>query len=228
MDFSKNETEISTLAFYTLYHIWLKRNKLRFEGGHLNFLDVIKATLFDSQVWKDANSVVLPLDTNLQNGVMVEWIAPPPGWLKINFDASFHANRKSGIGAAIARDCEGKIQGGCAKFIHAYKVEEAEAQAVELVLLMAWQQEWRDIILEGDCQVVIEALKGKDAGHWSIRAIIDHCRKMCKYLNSVSICFYPRLGNTLAHNLAAMVWERGVYLDFNFYEQDIVNMGLIQ
>ncbi|KAF5202830.1 hypothetical protein FRX31_007583 [Thalictrum thalictroides] len=59
----------------------------------------------------------------------VSWEPPPPGWIKINFDASFDVYSKSRVAAAVARDHEGIILAGGSKKINVQDVLEAESLA---------------------------------------------------------------------------------------------------
>ncbi|KAL5718384.1 hypothetical protein ACHQM5_011291 [Ranunculus cassubicifolius] len=68
----------------------------------------------------------------MPNREIAEWIPPPPGWIKINFDSSFQVHKRKGYAAAVCRDTEGRVLGAISKKIIAQNVDEAEAQAAEL------------------------------------------------------------------------------------------------
>lgn len=59
-------------------------------------------------------------------GSLTQWIFPPPSWIKINFDGSFHGNIGAGMVVAIARDSDGKKLEAITKTVKAQSAEEVE------------------------------------------------------------------------------------------------------
>lgn len=79
------------------------------------------------------------------------WEPPFQGWVKRNFDSSFHRDREdSGIGW-IVRDHEGNyILSGSAKVTGAQTILQAEAMSFLSALQLVWIKGWRNVWFEGD------------------------------------------------------------------------------
>lgn len=79
------------------------------------------------------------------------WRPPSIGFIKLNFDASFHSVLKTSIAAVLARNHEGKILGACTypsqDIVNAFV---AEARACERALLFALEMGFQCLQLEGD------------------------------------------------------------------------------
>ncbi|KAF5193814.1 hypothetical protein FRX31_016598 [Thalictrum thalictroides] len=96
---------------------------------------------------------------------VTEWISPPPGWIKINFDTSYMSDIKQGAVAAIA--IEGHILAGSIKRIKTMDAKEAEFQAAELAVKLAVNLNYLDVHLEGDNYNVINCLANKTTPPWN-------------------------------------------------------------
>ncbi|KAF9612483.1 hypothetical protein IFM89_000231 [Coptis chinensis] len=82
--------------------IWQARN-------NKNFQEVI-----DEHLENDSHST--PLESS--------WINPPPGWVKLNFDASFHQGCYYTNIAVIGRDSRGEFLGGTVSRVKANSHEK--------------------------------------------------------------------------------------------------------
>ncbi|KAF9624500.1 hypothetical protein IFM89_011543 [Coptis chinensis] len=91
------------------------------------------------------------------------WIRPPPSWCKINFEASFHSDCAHANIVVVGRNSEGEFLGGKVGRFRANTPGEAEALAVELAVDFALQKQWKEVILEGDAKMVIQACRNIEA-----------------------------------------------------------------
>ncbi|KAF5196967.1 hypothetical protein FRX31_013446, partial [Thalictrum thalictroides] len=98
---------------------------------------------------------------------LIEWIAPPPGWIKLNCDACFHANKKQGVVAMIARDVDGRYIAAGTKRIQAADAKVVEYLAAEIAVKMALDLNLLDVIIERDNLNVINYLKKHSTPPWN-------------------------------------------------------------
>ena len=79
---------------------------------------------------------------------------------------------------------------------------EAKAKATEAGILLAWNLELKDIIMEGDAQLVIQALNGLAAPAIPILKIIEGFRRCLQMFSSWKAVHTNRNNNTATHLLA--------------------------
>lgn len=150
-----NPLNIDLLAML-LWQIWFARNELWFEKVYTSREVCYKRAkdgIIDYQKW---NNIVRTKSHRVQS----KWSKPDPGKVKINFDASINEQRECyGLGV-IARDDKGCVLLAASKtLLPRISAEMAELKAADWVVQIARQQLWRNIVLEGDAYLVIEALK---------------------------------------------------------------------
>ncbi|KAK4419398.1 hypothetical protein Salat_2352700 [Sesamum alatum] len=90
--------------------------------------------------------------------IPMEWTKPPNGWIKLNFDGALSKDRKFGTVGVIARNARGECVGWKARLLTG--ITEAvltEAEAARTAADLVVQKGWEQIIIEGDCQVVINS-----------------------------------------------------------------------
>ncbi|XP_012834550.1 PREDICTED: uncharacterized protein LOC105955379 [Erythranthe guttata] len=84
---------------------------------------------------------------------------PPVGAVKLNFDAGFPMDKNFFSAAAVARDCAENCLGWkVEKIPDKLRPVEGEAVAALKAIYLAKGRGWRDIVLEGDCIQLIQAL----------------------------------------------------------------------
>ncbi|KAF9607226.1 hypothetical protein IFM89_033433 [Coptis chinensis] len=103
------------------------------------------------------------------------WLPPPPGWMKLNFDAAFKKCNSYAYIAVIGRDSNGMPTGGYVKKLQAASAAEGEVLALEMSIQFVKQRDWRAIIVEGDAKEVIACCKDRSNANvvWERRA--THC-----------------------------------------------------
>ena len=105
------------------------------------------------------------------------WSPPPQDWYKVNVDAAvFREQGTCGIGVVI-RNHKGQIMGAmCKQVFFPLWALEAEAKAAEAGILLGWDLGLKNIIVEGDAQLVTQVLKGVDALAIPILKIVEGSR----------------------------------------------------
>lgn len=128
------------------------------------------------------------------------WRPPSIGFIKLNFDASFHSVLKTSIAAVLARNHEGKILGACTypsqDIVNAFV---AEARACERALLFALEMGFQCLQLEGDSLSIIKKLKSKMEDRSVLRPIIQSIHILLRQFEKAVYLFVPRTVNRAAH-----------------------------
>ncbi|KAK8977417.1 hypothetical protein V6N11_049546 [Hibiscus sabdariffa] len=90
---------------------------------------------------------------------MKNWSKPEQGHIKINEDGAWKASTRTAAIGVIARDHHGLMIDGCARLLTgAHTAETAEACAFEAGLLMARDNGWDRVTIEGDALSIINRL----------------------------------------------------------------------
>ncbi|KAF5175378.1 hypothetical protein FRX31_035035, partial [Thalictrum thalictroides] len=140
------------------------------------------------------------------------WIPPPPGWIKINFVATFHSYRQQGAIAVVAsRDHEGRILGAEGLKIRDQDAFEAKFRGAEQALQFALKSSFIDAVIEGDNSTVIKTVKGASEPTMMTRGVSESCRLLMIQFISVICRATKREDNYVAHRLAAEIWDRGSF-----------------
>ncbi|KAF9595224.1 hypothetical protein IFM89_038048 [Coptis chinensis] len=159
----------STLFCALMDAIWQARNNTRFNNVRPSQQAVLKYAYRSCSDWYKAfDPVVLEHEGQdvVENTLLPpeqHWIMPPPGWCKINFDASFQKRSSYANIAVIGRNSDGEYLKGKVSKVRASTPGEAEALAAELAVEFAVQQHWKEVIFEGDAKRVIQACENLDA-----------------------------------------------------------------
>lgn len=138
--------------------IWLRRNKLIFDGS---FQDSV--VLYTNVVTEVATHRAAMETTTTQLGKLQsqppQWEAPPPNWVKANWDIAINSsNQHVGIGVVI-RDDKGYVLLSMMKPL-SYCVEPSIAKSRGLLEAITIRKDFnlQDVILEGDSLKVVDAM----------------------------------------------------------------------
>ena len=194
----RKEGELELLAC-TAWCIWKNRNAVKFEGKCKNARRIVTeaTTLVEEFSEKDG----APKQSTPQR--TERWTPPSEGWYKVNVDgAVFNELGSCGIGIVI-RNERGEIMGAMSKRMDLpLGALEVEAKAFEEGLLLAGDLGLKHIVLEGDAQVVTDALMGCSSPPTSIQMIIEGIQRLnCNGLvwKVSNVC---RTSNMAAHRMA--------------------------
>ena len=153
--------------------IWNNRNDVRHGGSSKTATVIVTNAYRYMKEFRQVTAVKVPRRESMQE----RWKPPPHGWYKINIDgATFKDEGHSGLGIIVRND-RGEIMGALSKRIRfPLGALEAEAKAAECGVIFAWELGLREVIIEGDSQVVIHALSTEQPAPLSIQQLISGTR----------------------------------------------------
>ena len=133
------------------------------------------------------------------------WIKPMEGCVKLNVDAAFHAETPNGaVGAVLRDDRGGFIAASNGKLEHVTDVATAEAFALRHGLLLAQQVGVNKLVVEADCQEVINTMNMGGFTATGAAAVYADCNVLIVGYTSVSFVHCPREANCVSHELARL------------------------
>ncbi|XP_030939770.1 uncharacterized protein LOC115964643 [Quercus lobata] len=109
-----------------------------------------------------------------ENQNRVAWKPPPPGSFKVNVDgALFSKSKQSGVGVMV-HDEEGNVIAAMSRKMDLpLGVLKMEAKALEIGVKLAEEVGLRDVVFEGDSQLIINAIHGIGEAEASVQNIIQ-------------------------------------------------------
>ena len=129
------------------------------------------------------------------------WSPPPPGWIKLNFDAAIREGKTSV--AVVDRDQEGICVATWAEQRIPGSPLFGEASAALMAIQKAAEVGFKNVVIEGDAWNVIEPLRNQVAApYWSIKSVVEDILYLAKGFDNVNFSFVCREGNEAAHLLA--------------------------
>lgn len=121
--------------------------------------DIVK---FLRELAKEVISVNKAKNVNLKERhmvkVMVRWMPPRVGWMKLNTDGASQGNPGPAIAGGVIRNGEGEWCGGFVLNIGRCTAPLAELWGVYYGLLAAWEKGFRRVEVEVDSEMVVEFL----------------------------------------------------------------------
>lgn len=153
----------------TAWFLWNNRNSVRHGGQCKPAFKILE----DSKQFLEEFRGVSELPLPRQPRPLKSWSPPQIGWYKVNIDgAVFKDIGHCGIGVVVQND-KGLIMGAlCKNFPYPLGALEVEAKAAEVGVIFAWELGLREIILEGDFQVVMQAVSDASLAPISIQQLI--------------------------------------------------------
>jgi ribonuclease HI len=131
------------------------------------------------------------------------WSKPLPRQVKVNVDASFFEDSRSGAVGAVLRDYQGQFIAASCKFIpHLTSAMMVEAMAMKEGLNLAIGKGCNSVIAEGDSMETIQACSGSDVWWTEPAAIYADCVDLATQIGQVSFIHCQREANMCAHVIA--------------------------
>ena len=142
-----------------------------------------------------------------QNGQQV-WKPPPPGYFKVNVDATTNLfKQKGGIGVVV-KDSRGDcVVAAAQKTTLKGNVADMEAEVVLLGIQVARKANCAHFVIESYSKEVVELVLKRKSRLAEISWNIEEIQDCFKGQNMASILFVPRECNGMAHNLAKVALD---------------------
>ena len=146
-----------------------------------------------------------------------KWEPPPPGWKKLNFDGASRGNPgKAGIGCII-RDESGNWIAKRSKSLDMASNNIAELEAVEEGINLCIKLNIKKLIIEGDSQIIINALRKGATPNWVLNSKLEAIIKSLLAFEDIRFVHIYREGNKEADLLANHGTDGINSLTFNHY-----------
>ncbi|XP_037496616.1 uncharacterized protein LOC119371122 [Jatropha curcas] len=180
-----------------LWSVWLSRNELKWnhvEEGPYHVVTRARSVLAS---WKKAQLKLSGSDTGIGASAGSQWLPPPTGTFKINFDVTLLPSVGHGAIGAVISNCHGGFVSAAMSSLHGCSSPAvAEAQALRKVL--SWVLSGHPnltIQIETDCLQVYHAMKSS-AHDWSeFGVVISECKLLLVQLPSVTLAWIRRQAN---------------------------------
>ncbi|XP_042944508.1 uncharacterized protein LOC122278379 [Carya illinoinensis] len=183
-------------------NIWLRRNKLVFEGSFMHPNLVVSQASLSLAAYKEAQGS-RKSTPQASSTRMTGWYPPPSGSIKINWDAAVDVPQaKVGIGL-VARDHEGRIL--VTKQLIISSIPDpllAEGLGAFQAASLARDMEFSPVILEGDAVQIVNGINHQLERWDRVGMVMYDTGLVLSRLGQWSVVFVRRCGNQMAHNLA--------------------------
>jgi ribonuclease HI len=191
--------------------LWLRRNKLIFEGLFQSPADLIRLAQEQLQSFRIAELGGCAQGfqlSPLSNSVPQKWKKPPHGVIKLNWDAAIDKNnQRMGIGI-IARDHNRNIVAAfVATRLYITDPSSAEALAAWKMAELCVMLGLNNVLLEGDSLEVVQALCKEDSTWGRYGALISDAKLLLQHVQNWTVCHVKREANEVAHKLAKLAFS---------------------
>ncbi|KAL5818944.1 hypothetical protein ACOSQ4_022786 [Xanthoceras sorbifolium] len=189
------------LLLVLLWRFWFRRNRAVHSAPLLSVEDTVdwlKMFLADFQA-----AVAVP---GVRCGPVAErWLAPSPGWVKINSDVAVDVRgRRLGFGVVL-RDFAGKVLVSYTSLLLGlFSSDIGEALAILYGLRLAVDLGLSSICVEYDAASIVKQLSSRDSSCSDIGLILDDILSLVVNLSDISFSFVCRCANKVAHGLAKL------------------------
>ena len=145
---------------------------------------------------------------------------PLPRLYKVNVEvATFKDIRSTGIGIVIC-DSLGQVAAVlCRKLEARLSLLEAESKAFEAGILFALSRGFTDVVLEGDSQVMLNALASSSSSPLAMAFVIQGVLELCMGFTQIQFFHVKRQWNTPAHLVAKNAYN--IVNDIVWVEEDL-------
>ncbi|KAL5783740.1 hypothetical protein ACOSP7_008769 [Xanthoceras sorbifolium] len=187
------------LLLVLLWRFWFRHNLAMHSAPLLSVEDTVgwsERFLVDFQA-----AVAVP---NVRCDLVVErWLAPSPGWVKINSDVAVDVRgRRLGFGVVI-RDCTGKVLVSYTSLLLGlFSSDIGEALAILLGLRLAIDMGLSTVCVESDAASVVKQLSSRVTSCSDIGLILDDILSLVVNFADLSFLSVRRSANIVAHGLA--------------------------
>ena len=133
----------------------------------------------------------------------IKWKPLPSNWVKINFDeAVFKEQAEAGLGSIIRNNCSLVMAASTQVIPLPTSVEMVEVLAARRALIFANELGFDKVILEGDFEIAIRAMKCDDYSVASFGHIVSDIKALATQFRCMIFQHTRRQRNMVAHSLA--------------------------
>ena len=135
--------------------------------------------------------------------IALRWRPPPLRWYKVNVDGAILKELgHCGIEVVVQND-KGQIMGALSKLLpYPLGALETKAKAIEIGTIFAWELGLREIILEGDSQIVRNAIGNHDPGPIQVQQLVVCIKSWESKFKACKSSFTRREGKKATHLMA--------------------------
>lgn len=189
------------LVLMLLWEWWNTRNKAN-QGEKVKPCEVIAYNV--RGLWDDFRGKADTVEAPGGQPAIVVWTKPSEGYVKVNFDAAFFAERGSGAWGCVARSSQGEFIGACVgKLEHLASPLQAEATACVQAIEAAAEMGFHRVVFESDSLQLVNAINSGDHDLSSIGVLLREARSLCfASFDAFQFKHCKRSCNNVAHSLA--------------------------
>lgn len=159
--------------------IWYWRSKKVWEGKVINPVLAMESSFTNLHEWKRAKHSTDKRHTSHKEKKATKWCKPNAGATKVNVDASVFPGADTFSIGMVIRDCTGVFLEGKTLTLQAPStVLEAESIGVREALSWVKARGDRNVIVETDSQLTVDALYGKHKYLLEVGHVIEQCKEM--------------------------------------------------
>jgi ribonuclease HI len=201
--FEKCSTEESQLFVGIARKIWMRRNDVIHGNSFAHPTTLVQCARRNLEEFFQAsedNPVGSP--TGRDESVR-RWKAPPPGWLKANWDASLDRRHgKMGCGVVVRDDKGLVIAARCQTILGYLDPQLAEARAALMAVQLCRENGFMSVEFEGDAKVMIDAVNSQGQDWSRLGEVKEDIRQEVQGLHNWRMLFVHRECNQAAHALS--------------------------
>ncbi|CAL1371746.1 unnamed protein product [Linum trigynum] len=197
-------TEELLQVLMTLLFLWKERNNHLSSNPKLEEWEIVSKALNYLEEYKAQQRQGGSGTPSSRPRARSKWEPPPDGLLKLNTDAAIQGEEGAGY-EMILRDNSGNfLMGATYRTRRRWPIEMAEAQAMLWGLKLTRANYSQPLLLESDCQSVIQKLNRREATEMEVGMICDEIREFANGGGNVEWRFWKREGNACAHKMARL------------------------
>lgn len=198
-DTIRSEFLVFTAALFDL--IWINRNRFSHASPPYSVQEIVsRASRNAIDHWKS----IITSSTGAGSSPNRKWTPPPPGWFKINTDASFVNGKASS--SFIIKNSNGSILIAHTQNHDCHDALTAEALALLEACKFLHHFQIKEAIIESDSLNAISFIRSSAGlSHWTAEVVIQKIKRVWNLWPKWRFKFTHRNANRAAHSLAS--WD---------------------
>lgn len=192
------------LSGYILWQIWKNRNAWHFQSARHSPYEVVQIAWTEWLEYKELHSQQqIPKAHNNTTERKMAWQPPDQGVVKLNVGSICEGQGK-GVGLGIvARDSLGDLLQTWAVYLnYTNNPVIAELEAVRVALIVAQQNEWRRVEIQGDIKAIAECLQVRTAPVLKALVIADDIFLLASMFEACCFSYVHKSFNRFCSKLA--------------------------